>query len=196
LIRGIVTAVIEGVIKLFTASGRSGETFSKREYFQHYGFTSRPKPGAEIIIIKENNNYIAVASDDRRYRIALEEGEMAIYTDEGDKVHLKRNNIIDVICGNQLNAVVTNEVDITTKVAKITATTSCDLTSPAVTINAATSAILNSPAVRLGGSSGTMRAIMDERLITWLLAHTHGGGVPPDQALVAGNVGTTITKAG
>jgi len=93
LIRGIVKSVVEGVIKRFSASGRSDETIDNREYFQHYGFTSRPKAGAEIIIIREGGHFIAVASDDRRYRISLEEGEMAIYDDLGQKVHLKRTGI-------------------------------------------------------------------------------------------------------
>lgn len=34
---------------------------------------------------------------DRRYRLkALAEGEVAIYTDEGDKIHFKRGRIIDI----------------------------------------------------------------------------------------------------
>jgi phage gp45-like len=209
MIRGIVIKVTEGFIKLFSATGRTDESFDQREYFQHYGYTSRPLPGAEIIIIREGNLIIGIASDDRRYRISLEEGEVALYTDEGDKVHLKRGMIMEVVCGNKLTATVTNEVDITTKVAKIVATTSCDVTSPAVTVNAsvscdvtspavtvnaATSVILNSPSVILGGSLGTPRFIMDERLITWLLNHTHSGGATPGQALLAANVCTTIVK--
>ena len=34
---------------------------------------------------------------DRRYRLqALANGEVAIYTDEGDKIHFKRGRIIDI----------------------------------------------------------------------------------------------------
>lgn len=194
MIRGIVNTVIEGLIKLFSASGRTGETIDNREYFQHYGFTSRPKAGAEIIIIKEGNHYIAVASDDRRYRLAVEEGEVALYTDEGDKIHLKRDKTIEIVSGNKLIATVENEVAITTKAAKVTASVSCEVTSPTVTVNASTSCTINSPSVLLGGSSGTMRFIMDERLIAWLLNHTHDGGGTPGQALLAANVCTTIVK--
>ena len=102
MIRGIVTSVIEGFIKLFSASGRTSESFNQREYFQHYAFTSRPLPGAEIIIIREGNHILAIASDDRRYRVQLEEGEMAIYTDEGDKIHLKRDRKIHVVSGSEV----------------------------------------------------------------------------------------------
>jgi len=90
MIRGIIKSVTEGFIKLFSASGRANESFSDREYFQHYGFTSRPREGAEIIIIREGNHIIGIASDDRRYRLAIEDGEVALYTDEGDYIHLKR----------------------------------------------------------------------------------------------------------
>jgi len=96
MIRGIITAVLEGMIKRISASGRTGETFTNREYFQHYGFTSRPHPGAETIFIQEGNHIIAVASDDRRYRLAIEEGEAALYSDEGDHVLLKRGRVIEV----------------------------------------------------------------------------------------------------
>jgi phage gp45-like len=196
MIRGIVNSVIEGLIKILSASGRSGETFTSREYFQHYGFTSRPLAGAEVIIINEGNHYIGIASDDRRYRLHVEDGEVALYTDEGDFVHMKRGNNMEVTCLNKLKATVTNEIEAITKAVKVNASVSCEVTTPAATVNAATSCIINSPSVLLGGSFGTMRLIMDERLIAWLLDHTHGGGAKPDQALLAANVCTSITKAG
>jgi phage gp45-like len=173
VIRGIIQQVIEGVIKRFSATGRPGETIADREYFQHYGFTSRPKPGAEIIIIREGNHITAIASDDRRYRIVLEEGEVALYTDEGDKVHLKRDRKIEVVGGE--------EVSIDTKAAVVTASTSCQV---------------DSPLINLGGNRGGLRYLCDERLIAWLQNHTHGGGPVPGQALTVEEACTTKTKAG
>jgi phage baseplate assembly protein V len=144
MIRAIVVSVIEGVIKRFSATGRPGETFADREYLQHYGLTSRPKPGAELVIIREGNHYLAIASDDRRYRIALEEGEVAIYTDEGDKVHLKRGRQIEVIGGEK--------VSVATKVAEIVATESCTVTSPEVEIVATTKVTMTTPLLEVTGS--------------------------------------------
>lgn len=194
MIRGIVKSVIEGVIKLFAATGRPGETLHNREYFQHYGFTSRPLAGAEIIILREGNHIIAVASDDRRFRLAVADGEVALYTDEGDKIHLKRNKIIEVVSGGKLIANVANEVDVTTKTAKVTASVSCTIISPAVTLNASASCIVNSPSVVLG-AQGTPRAIADERIVAALNAHTHAGGPPPDAQMLADGVCTSVTKA-
>lgn len=145
MIRGIVKSVVEGVIKRFSATGRVDEDIDNREYFQHYGYTSRPKPGAELIIIREGNQIVAIASDDRRYRIALEEGEVALYTDEGDKIHLKRGRIIEITGGEKIVA--------STKVAEITASTSTTVTSPVVTVNASTSATVTSPTVTVVAST-------------------------------------------
>lgn len=93
MIRGIIIEVIEGAIKRFSASGRADEEIDDRELFQHYGFTSRALAGAETIIIQEGAVYLSIAEDDRRYRISIESGEVAIYDDLGQKVHLTRSGI-------------------------------------------------------------------------------------------------------
>jgi phage baseplate assembly protein V len=144
MIRGIIQTVFEGAIKRFTASGRTDETIANREYFQHYGFSSRPLAGGEAIIIREGNHFVMIASDDRRYRIALEEGEVALYTDEGDKIHLKRDKTIEIVCGNKLVATVENEVEITTKKATVTA--------PEVIVVASTKVTITTPLVEISGS--------------------------------------------
>jgi phage gp45-like len=99
MIRAIVQSVTRGAIQLVSATGRAFETFSLREFFQQYGFTSRPLPGAEGIFIESGNFVVMIATEDRRYRVALEEGEVALYTDEGDKIHFKRGREIEIVCG-------------------------------------------------------------------------------------------------
>jgi phage gp45-like len=180
MIRGIVKSVWEGMIKRFSASGRPGETIANREYFQHYGFTSRPLPGAEIIIIREGNHFVSIASDDRRYRVAVEAGEVAIYTDEGDKVHFKRGKNIEVVCGNKLKATVANEVEVFTKTAIINASVGVQVASPSILL----------------GSQGTTYALVDQRLLNLYNNHSHGIDGTPVAKLSLGNVCTSITKAG
>lgn len=102
VIRSIFISIAEGAIKRFSGSGRAGETFADREYFQHYGFTSRPLPGAEGLLIKQGNVIYLIASDDRRYRIGLADGEVALYSDEGDKVHLKRGRVVEIQAGTEV----------------------------------------------------------------------------------------------
>lgn len=202
MIRGIVSAVTEGVIKLFSAAGRSDETFQDREYMQHYGYTSRPLPGAELVIVNEGNHYLAIASDDRRYRIAIENGEVCIYTDEGDHIRFKRGMEIYIESGNKLNAVIENEVDITTQVALVNASTSCTVISPVVQVTAETSCQVTSPVINLGGDRDSLRELIDERLMAIFNNHVHSGvdagsgtSGPPTSTLTEANVCTTITKA-
>ncbi|MDH5525225.1 MAG: phage baseplate assembly protein [Desulfobulbaceae bacterium] len=160
MIRGIIDTVVEGAIKRISIKGFSGESIDDREYFQHYGYTSRPLNGAECIVIREGNHLVVIASDDRRYRIALEEGEVALYTDEGDKVHLKRGKEILIQSGNKVTVEAANEIS---------------GTAPVVTVNAATSCTVNSPAINLGGARAGLRRFVDERFATLFGSHTHGG---------------------
>ena len=120
MVRSKIISVIEGSIKRFSAYGRTNETFSSREAFQHYGFSSIPLPGAEGITFIKGNQVFLIAEDDRRYRVALAEGEVAIYTDEGDKIHFKRGNEILIKTSNK----VTVEAD-----------TEAEVTAPTVTVN-------------------------------------------------------------
>lgn len=124
-IRTVIKAVRTGKIQLLDVKGR-GEEFTDKELFQQYGHASRPLPESEgiLLFLGGTDNAVVIATEDRRYRIALEEGEAAIYSDEGDKVHLKRNREIEVIGGEK--------VTVTTKVAEIEATTSAKVTSPQI----------------------------------------------------------------
>lgn len=79
--------------------GLAGETIDG-EQFQHYGFSSAPLPGAEYIVIPVGGNSkhsVVVASEDGRYRLQLKDGEVSLYTDEGDYVHMKRGRMIEVV---------------------------------------------------------------------------------------------------
>lgn len=188
MIRVIITSVWEGVIKRFSATGRAGETFTDREVFQHYGYTSRPLSGAEGVIDKDGNHIVLVASDDRRYRISIEDGEVALYDDQGQVIKLKRGKEIHVYGCDKLTADVGMETKITCPVVEVVASTSCQVTSP----------IIN-----LGGDREGLRSLIDERFLALFNAHNHGGIQPgsgnsagPNTTLTLANTCTTITKAG
>jgi phage baseplate assembly protein V len=76
------------------------------ERFQNYGFTSHPKPGAEAVAVcvaGSRDHAIVIAIDDRRYRLqGLAEGEVAIYTDEGDHIVIKRGGTIEVLAATKV----------------------------------------------------------------------------------------------
>lgn len=95
-------AVIEAVndqpgVQLVNHTALNGEVKDGDERFQEYGFTSKPFPGAEDIFICVGGNRdhaIVIACEDKRYRLkGMADGEVALYDDQGQKVHLKRNGI-------------------------------------------------------------------------------------------------------
>jgi len=99
IIRVVITGITEGAARLFAAVGRPGETFADRELLQHYGFASSPKDGASGLVLVKDNQVFLVSSDDSRYRVALERGEVCLYTDEGDKFHFKRGRKVEMSAG-------------------------------------------------------------------------------------------------
>lgn len=97
----------------------AGELKDGAEHFEPYGFTSNPLAGAEVLTMflgGDRSHAVVLVAADRRYRIkALAPGEVAIYTDEGDKVHFKRGKIIDIETGT-LNIKATTSVNFDTPV--------------------------------------------------------------------------------
>lgn len=77
-----------------------GEVLDDAERAQQYGFSSVPHAGAEAVVLfvgADRSHPVVLAVDDRRYRVqALKDGEVVIYTDEGDRIHLKRERTIEV----------------------------------------------------------------------------------------------------
>lgn len=69
------------------------------EHLEPYGFTSAPHTGAEGVAVfpdGDRSHGVILMVADRRYRIkGLKAGEVAIYTDEGDSITLKRGNTIE-----------------------------------------------------------------------------------------------------
>jgi phage baseplate assembly protein V len=67
------------------------------ERYSNYGFTSVPHAGAEAVVVcigGLRSHGIVIATEDRRYRLTgLADGEVAIYDDLGQKVHLARDGI-------------------------------------------------------------------------------------------------------
>lgn len=97
--RGIGTRVNSApAVQLIQADALSGEQLQAAEYMQHYGFTSNPPAGFMFVAIPvggKTAHSIIVATEHGNYRLKnLAAGELAIYDDQGQKVHLKRDRIL------------------------------------------------------------------------------------------------------
>jgi len=87
----------EGGLQLATLSMLAGEQKADIEHFEPYGFTSKAHPGAEAIVLfvgGDRSHGIVISVADRRYRLTgLPDGEAALYDDQGQVVHVKRNGL-------------------------------------------------------------------------------------------------------
>jgi len=131
IVRGWIT-LTDATKKMERVQARllSGETKDNIELFEPYGWTSRPLAGAEVLAASLGGNRthtVGIIAADRRYRLtALKEGEVALYTDEGTTVVLKRGKVVEVRC---------DDYRLTCKTLTIDATTSIKVTSPSVDVN-------------------------------------------------------------
>jgi phage baseplate assembly protein V len=75
-----------------------GEVHDDVEVIRQYGFTGNPPPGVGGVVAFVGGNRdhgLVIAVDDRQYRMkGLKTGEVAIYDDQGQFVHISRDGII------------------------------------------------------------------------------------------------------
>lgn len=107
LARGTV-ALSNAAAKMQTLQVRllADETLDGIEHFEPYGFTSRPKPGAEVLTLSvdgDRSHTVVIVAADRRFRLeALEEGEVALHDDGSSSIVLKRGGIVEISAGTAL----------------------------------------------------------------------------------------------
>lgn len=78
----------------------ANDTKNSVEHLEPYGFTSAAHPGAEAIAMfvgGDRSHGVVITVADRRYRLkGLKNGEVALYSDEGDSIVLRRGNRVEV----------------------------------------------------------------------------------------------------
>lgn len=104
LARRLARKILVGIVKLsyddtgiqsLQATFKAGDTWEKIPHYQNYGFTHRPKAGAQAVgLFIDEDNGLVIAVDDRRYRLkGLKEGEVALYDDLGNIIKLGRDSV-------------------------------------------------------------------------------------------------------
>lgn len=162
-----------------------GELRDAIERMQNYGFTSVPFSGSDAAVIfigGDRANGIAVVVDDRRYRLtSLSEGEVAIYDDQGQKVHLTRSGII--IDGGGLPITITN-TSLTTIESDVTIDGSVTASgSVTVTGNVASSGNITATGnvTASGNVSDSLGSMVEIRTVYNSHKHTTSGPTPIQQ---------------
>lgn len=112
--RAVVRAVTDSLrMQAVQIDLLADESRDNVERFQNYGVTSHPHPGAEAIVVAvggSRDHLVAIAVDDRRYRLSLAEGEVALHDDLGHVVHLTRSGIVIDGGGHQVTIVNTTKL--------------------------------------------------------------------------------------
>ncbi|SAL20797.1 phage baseplate assembly protein V [Caballeronia cordobensis] len=109
--RRIQNMLARGTVALANASTKmqslqlnllADETADNVEHFEPYGFTSRPRAGAEAVAVfldGDRSHGITVVVADRRYRLTgLGDGDVALHDDKGQSIVLGADGI--TITGN------------------------------------------------------------------------------------------------
>jgi phage baseplate assembly protein V len=99
--RGVLaTTDDEQGVQLQQVSLLRDEAKTAVERFQNYGFSSNAPGESEVIVVFVSggrDHGVVVATDDRASRFTgLAAGEVAIYTNEGDSIVLRRDNTIEI----------------------------------------------------------------------------------------------------
>ena len=102
-------------IQLVQADALAGEQLQDNELVQHYGFTSAPLAGTQLIVLPiggKTAHGIIIATEHTQYRLkGLKNGEVALYDDQGQQIVLTRQGI--VIRGAGLPITITNTPSVT-----------------------------------------------------------------------------------
>lgn len=123
--RAVITRVNSAsAIQLVQCDALSGEQLQDAEQFHDYGFTSNPPSGTMAVVLPiggKTAHGIVIATEHSAYRLKnLASGEVALYTDEGDKIVMKRGRLIEI----------------TTQTLRINASALIEFNTPKVQMNA------------------------------------------------------------
>lgn len=147
------------------------------EHMEPYGFTSNPPAGAEGVILNvagQRGAAVGLNFGNRSVRVTgLKSGEVCIFTDEGDKITLKRDRHMEV---KTLHLLVKAEEDIA-------------METKTYTVKASGGVAYQTPSYQLGGTGGCAAAISANMAITGNT--TQNGSITSTGDQVAGGISQT-----
>lgn len=164
-----------------------GEVLDGVEHLEPYGFTARPIAGYRTLAASlggERNHTVVLVTTDRRHRKkGLAVGEVALYTDEGDYILLKRGRVVEVVAGAQMKVTAPDvEVIASTKVMLNTPLVECSTDLKVNGVATITGAIVGQGGLAVSGGAGA--TVVGNMAISGgnvtadgigLKTHVHGG---------------------
>ena len=124
------------------------------EHMEPYGFTSNPPAGAEGVILNvagQRGAAVGLNFGNRSVRVkGLKSGEVCLFTDEGDKITLKRDRHMEL---ETLHLLVKAEEDVVMETKRYT-------------VKASSGVAYQTPSYQLGGEGGCAAAISADMSIT------------------------------
>lgn len=123
--RGVLRLAGDGhAVQKLQAEFLSGEIRDGIERVQQYGFTSAPLAGMDVIALflgGDRGNGVAICVNDRSFRLkGMKDGEVALYDDLGQSVHLTREGIVVKGAGRRMRFTDTPEIELDTPMVKLT----------------------------------------------------------------------------
>lgn len=97
--RAVIAAVKDaGKIQVVQVKGLAGESLDGVPRMAEFGFSSNPPKGSDAVVVavgSSRESLVVIATEHKQTRIKnLVSGESVIYTDDGTKIHLKKNGQI------------------------------------------------------------------------------------------------------
>lgn len=98
----IVSVSEDDLNKIFSAIGMGSGEYTNRSFYQHVGFTSKPKPDTIGLVLKSGDNYTMIASTDSKTdRPELSnDKDVAIYSDADKYVKINAGGDIEISNNN------------------------------------------------------------------------------------------------
>lgn len=147
------------------------EVLEEIDRHQDYGFASHPQPGATAVTVAlggTRSRSMAIAVADRRYRLTLAAGEVAVHDDQGQKVHLTRDGIVIETTGTvavtageamtftapELTFDIAGAVQFNCDTFGVAADGALAITAASASIDASGAVVIDGASIDLGGTGG------------------------------------------
>jgi len=87
-----------GKLQLLQVSGLEGDSSDEVEHIQSYGFSSKPKQGAEVFLFEVlgQRSQLAGIVCDPQEPVAYQDGESLVWTYEGNHIHLRKDGGVTI----------------------------------------------------------------------------------------------------